>query len=530
MTIHTDQSVVDVDSTLDPPGPPRVAIIGAGYGGLGAAIELSRSGIDSYEVFERSSGLGGVWRANVYPGAACDIPSSIYSFSHSLSADWTRTYAEQREILDYLQRTADEFGVTPKINFNTEVVGASFVDGRWNVETADGANRIFDAVITASGVLSNPYIPDADIAEFTGTHFHSAEWDETVDLVGKSVVIVGSGASAIQIVPRIAGTVAHLSIVQRTPKWVINRKHDTPRHRLPAAVRRTKWYLRFQHAVEFLHHELKAPLIYRRFDAVRGLFEARMLNDIRREIADPELREKVTPRYKAMCNRILISSDWYSTLVKKNVSVHTASVKRLVGRTVELTDGTSLDADVVVWCTGFQADRYLAPIRIRGIDGRDLHEEWESSAATSYLGVALTGYPNLFTIFGPGTGGTTVNSAVFLLERQAEYIRKALSSIKSGESLDVRKEVQDTYNDKLAKRFQTTVYASDCSGWYSSKDGREFVAWPGSHLAYARALKTFDKSEYNALAATRSAGALATETGTAGSAGTRGPRAVETDR
>ncbi|MCU1648041.1 MAG: NAD(P)/FAD-dependent oxidoreductase [Nocardia sp.] len=475
---------------------PSVAIIGAGFGGIGAAIELERNGIHSYEVFEKGDSVGGVWRENTYPGAACDVPSSIYSYSFELKADWSATCGTQSEILDYLKYCAAKYGVEPKIRYTTEVVAATFVDDRWLLDLRSGEIRYFDALICATGLLSRPKIPDLDGMEgFAGAMFHSAEWDHSVSLKGKRAVVVGSGASAVQLLPEIVDDVAELAVVQRSPNWVIN-KHNKPRTAFTKRLmRKFPMLMRAEHNLEFLTFESRAPLIYRSLDVVRGMFQATLRRKIRQEIRDPELRATVTPDYLALCNRPLASSDWYPALDRAHVTVHRQAVRRVSTGGLELADGREIEADVIIWCTGFSADEYLAPIDITGRDGRKLHAEWKSGPE-AYLGVAVSGYPNLFMIYGPGTG-SSVNSVIFMLEKEARYARIALQHIAStGGWLDVRPEVQQDYNVGRQQQLQKTVYASGCPGWYSNEDGNVFAVWPGSHLAYARAIRTVDFRAY----------------------------------
>lgn len=475
---------------------PAVAIIGAGFGGLAAAIELERSGID-YVVYERADDLGGVWHANRYPGVACDLPSSIYAYSYALDTVWPRRFAGQPEILEYLRGTAERFGVTAKIRFGTEVAAATFTGDTWSLEFADGTTGTFDAVIAATGVLSRPKIPELDgLAEFTGAAFHSAQWDDSVDLTGKKVVVVGSGASAIQLVPAIVDRVAELSVVQRSPNWVVNR-HDRRTTVIGRTLARIPGFPQAQHHLTFLWNEHRAPLISRRLDPARAGLQAWVKLKIRRQIRDRELRRAVTPDYPAFCNRLLISDEWYPALDRPHVSVHRQGVARVSANGVELEDGRSVAADVIIWCTGFRTEEYLAPIDITGRDGRKLHAEWKSGPR-AYLGVAVSGYPNLFMISGPGTGGTTTNSFVYILERQARYVRRALEhSRASGGWLDVLPRVQERHNDWRRERLAGTVYAGSCPGWYTTSDGSAAPIWPGSHLSYGRATRTFEPAEYD---------------------------------
>ncbi|MCM6772548.1 NAD(P)/FAD-dependent oxidoreductase [Nocardia sp. CDC159] len=476
-------------------GTPSVAIVGAGFGGLAAAIELGRHGID-YEVFERADSVGGVWRANAYPGAACDVPSPTYSFSYELETRWSARYGTQPEIHAYLRRCADRYGVTPRIRFGAEVTAATFVDGRWEIELASGERRGFDALICATGQLSRPRIPDLPgRSSFAGAQFHSAEWDPAVSVRGKRVAVVGSGASAIQLVPAIVDEVDELHVIQRSPNWVANKyNHGTDGipHRL---LRKVPGLARLEHNVEWLWFEARVPLIFTALDPVRSLFEAWLRGKIRREISDPALRAAVTPDYRVGCNRILLSNDWYPALDRDHVTLHPHGVREVRPDGLRLADGSEVAADVIVWCTGFTADEYLAPIDITGRDGRKLHTEWKDGPE-AYLGISVAGYPNLFMMYGPNTGSIT-NTIIFLLEKQARYVRMALRHIaRTGGWIDVRREVQDRFNARLRRRLARTVFTTGCPGWYHTADGKVFAVWPGSHIGYALATRRFDPRRY----------------------------------
>ncbi|WP_107655567.1 flavin-containing monooxygenase [Nocardia suismassiliense] len=479
---------------------PTVAIIGAGFGGLAAAIELGRNGIHSYRVFERGDSAGGGWRANTYPGAACDVPSPAYCFSYELETEWSARYGSQPEIHRYLQRCADKYGVTPKISFDTEVTAAAFVDGCWRLTFADGDSQEFDALICATGQLSRPKIPQLPgLDTFAGNQFHSAQWDHSVQLSGKRVAVVGSGASAVQLVPAIVDEVAELHVVQRSPYWVgnkYNHRGDGLMHRL---VHRIPGLARLQHNAEWLWYELRVPMIFNRADPLRHIYHALLRAKIRREIRDPLLRKMVTPHYKVGCNRVLLSNDWYPALDRSHVSVYAEGVRQVGPRGLVLADGTEIDVDVIVWCTGFTPNEYLAPIEITGRDGRSLHTEWKDGPQ-AYLGICAAGYPNLFMMYGPNTGSLT-NTITFLLEKQARYIRMALQHLeRTGGWLDVRPEVQEQFNVKLQKRAHATVFTSGCPGWYHTDTGKVFAVWPGSHVAYAKATRKLVLDDYEQVA------------------------------
>jgi cation diffusion facilitator CzcD-associated flavoprotein CzcO len=478
--------------------PPRIAIIGAGFGGLAAAIELERAGIRSYTILERASEVGGVWQANTYPGAACDVPSTIYQFSFALKKDWSRRFGSQAEIRDYLREVAVEFGVRDRVRFNTEVVAATFDEGKgvWTVELAGGETLEVDVLICASGQLSQPKLPDVPGRDgFSGTQFHSAEWDHGVDLAGRRVVVVGGGASAVQVVPAIADEAEHVTVVQRSPSWVVN-KYDWRVSRLQRTLTRIFPALhRLHHNAMWLWFESRYPIVLRRLNPVRRLWEAQRRWTIRRTLRDPDKVRAATPDYPMGCNRILLSSDWYPALAREDVAVVGSGVAEVTERGVVTADGQAIHADVIVWCTGFTATEYLAPIRITGRGGLDVREAWREGPE-AYLGLSTPGFPNLFMSYGPNTGSLT-NTIVYLLERQAAYIRQAVEHVaQHGGWFDVREDVHRAFNDELQERLGRTVFTAGCPGWYTTAAGKVTQVWAGSHIEYGRRTRRFDPSLY----------------------------------
>jgi cation diffusion facilitator CzcD-associated flavoprotein CzcO len=470
---------------------PSVAIIGSGFGGLAAAIELRRHGIDDITVFERADRVGGTWRDNTYPGAACDVPSPIYSFSFELGLDWSARFGTQAEIQRYLEHCARKYDVLPKIRFNAEVAAARFDEttGTWTLELTGGDRPVFDAVICATGQLSRPRVPDIDgMSEFAGAQFHSSRWDHSVSLDGKRVAVVGSGASAIQVVPAIADRVAELHVVQRSPNWVAN-KHNHANHRLARALRRRFPVLaRLEHNIEWLYYESRYPVILNRLDPARSVFEWWLRRKIDREVLDPALRAAVMPDYRLGCNRLLISNDWYPTLGKPHVTLHPAAVTKVTRDALVTADGDHVEVDVIVWCTGFTATEFLAPMRVTGREGRVLHEQWRDDPQ-AYLGMAVSGYPNFFMLYGPNTNSLT-NTIIFLLEKQARYVRQLVERIGArGGSLEVREDAQREFNEWVQRKLGATVFTSGCPGWYTNDAGKVVTMWPGSHVGYARATR-----------------------------------------
>ena len=518
MFLRTDGSDRGVGWSQRAGGPPAmnrpatVAIVGAGFGGLAAAIELKRHCINSFTVLERADRVGGVWQANHYPGAACDVPSVIYQFSFALKPDWSRRFGTQREIRNYLHQVAEEEEILPHVRFGTEVTSAEFDQhaGSWIVSTADGDSERYDVLICATGQLSRPKIPDVAGREtFVGAQFHSAEWDHKVDLAGKRVVVVGGGASAIQVVPAIVDTAAHVSVVQRSPSWVSN-KYDWTPGRVERTLMRSRPAQRIYHNLMWLWFESRYPITKRASRPLRWLIEQERKATIRRIVKDPQKIAAATPDYQIGCNRILLSRAWYPTLARPDVSVRRASVAAMDAHGVVCDDGSRIDADVVVWCTGFTPSEYLAPMKITGLDGQTIREAW-AEGPEAYLGLATPGFPNLFMSYGPNTGSLT-NTIIYLLERQARYMRQAVQYLgRSGGALEVRRETHDAFNAELQERLQHTVFTTGCPGWYTTDAGKVTAVWSGSHVEYGRRTNRFVPAAYHHSPSVAPAPEVATE-------------------
>jgi cation diffusion facilitator CzcD-associated flavoprotein CzcO len=478
---------------------PTIAIVGTGFGGLATAITLKRMGIESFTMLERGDAVGGTWRDNTYPGAACDIPSQIYSYSFELNPDWSCRFGSQAEIKAYLERCVDKYGLRDHIRFGCEVVAATYEEetAGWRVELAGGEELEVDVLVCATGQLSRPKVPDLPGRDtFAGSQFHSARWDHDVDLRGKRVAVIGSGASAIQIVPAIAGRVDSLHVFQRSPNWVVPKRERGYGRLERAAYRRFPALQRLHHNLLWLWFESRYAWSHRSMAPFRAVWQARSRRMIRRQVnGDPALIEAVTPDYPMACNRLLISNEWYPTLASEKVELIASGVDRLVPEGVVTADGRTVGVDVIVWATGFTATEFLAPMRITGRERRVLHDEW-ADGAEAYLGMAVSGYPNLFMMYGPNTN-TIHNTIIFMLECQAKYIACAVQHLGAGaQSVDVRPEVQAAFNADIQRRLGKTVFGAGCSSWYKTSSGKITAMWPGSWVAYARATRRFEPAAY----------------------------------
>jgi cation diffusion facilitator CzcD-associated flavoprotein CzcO len=476
-----------------------VGIVGAGFGGVGMAVKLKQQGYAEITVFERGDSVGGVWRANTYPGAACDVPSHLYSFSFAPGHNWSRRYAPQDEILTYLSDLSKRFGVDPHLRLNTAVREARFeaTTGRWAVTTDDGASHEFDVLVSACGQLANPAIPEIPgTDEFGGRVFHSAEWDHDHDLHGRRVAVIGTGASAIQFVPAIAPLAERVTIYQRSAPWILpksDREYPAWERRLferfPIRVAAARLGL-FAFFETFTYGFTGNRLVMAPAKAI-----ANRTRD--RELADPELRTRATPDYEIGCKRVLITSDWYSTLNRPNVDLVNGRVERITSDGVVAADGIERPADTIVWGTGFQTHNFVAPMRVVGRDGRELNEVWGESPE-AYLGTVVAGFPNLFVLYGPNTNHGS-GSVPFTLECQYRYVTDALRRLRASGArfLDLRPEVQGRWRDEMAARSERTVWRTGgCGSWYLNADGRNTNNWPGPWLEFRRRTRAIDPAEY----------------------------------
>lgn len=475
----------------------RYAIIGAGFGGLGAAIRLQQDlGERDLVILERKADVGGTWWANTYPGAQCDIPSHLYSFSFAPNPNWTRTYPLQPELSTYLRDVARRFGLYDRIRTNTTVTALHWDDvhDRWNVETDAGAWTA-DHVIAAPGPLSEPSLPDIPgIETFAGTTMHTAAWDGGHDLAGERVAVIGTGASAIQVVPRIAKVAGRLEVFQRTPPWVVPHR-DRPITALERLVyRRIPALQRLVRAGVYFSRELLVPgLVYR--PQIMKLVERVARRHIAKQVADPQLRAKVTPSYRIGCKRILPTNEWYPALQRHNVELVTDRITEIRPEGLVTADGAVHEVDTIVYATGFHVTDIPLAGMVTGRGGRRLSEDWDGSPQ-AYRGTTIAGYPNLFFLVGPNTG-LGHNSIVFMIEAQLNYIVDALRQTGGRGTIEVRDDAQRAYNARIQGRMDGTVWNSGgCSSWYIDAKGRNTTIWPDFTFNFWKEMREFDASAY----------------------------------
>ncbi|MGI8749674.1 MAG: flavin-containing monooxygenase [Thermoleophilaceae bacterium] len=480
----------------------RVAIVGAGFSGIAMAIALRREGVEDFTVFERAEGLGGVWSHNTYPGAACDVPSYLYSFSYEQRRDWSRPCSPQAEILDYLHATAAKYGVDAHIRTRTEIARAQFDEeaARWRLETTDGESHEADALVVACGQLSRPRWPSVTgLNELAGRSFHSAEWDHDYDMTGKRVAVVGTGASAVQFVPPLADKAAHLDVYQRTAPYMLPRRN----------ARYPGWYKRLiEHVTGVQALRRHGTLLYMEV-MILGLIAVPPLRwamsgfsqlFMRRQLHDPELRVKLRPHYPFGCKRILFSSYYLPALARRNVEVITDRVERVTERGV-VAGGVEREVDCIVYATGFRANDFVFPMQVIGSDGRELQETW-SMGAEAHLGIAVAGFPAMYMLYGPNTN-LGVGSIIEMIEAQVGYVVDSLRAARSaGSALEVRPEVQRWSGQAVQRRLQNSIWTA-CESWYGqNSEGRVVNNWPGLMTEYRRRTRSFDPTEYREVRAT----------------------------
>ncbi|HWJ11632.1 MAG TPA: NAD(P)/FAD-dependent oxidoreductase [Nocardioides sp.] len=479
---------------------PTVIVIGAGFGGLAAAHHLREAGVTDITILERGDDVGGVWRDNVYPGAACDVPSVLYSWSFARKADWSHRYARQPEILDYIRDHARRSGLRDLVRLRSEVTGAAWDDERrqWTVRLAGGEELRADVLVSAVGQLSRPAVPRIPgLDTFDGPVFHSATWDHGVDLDGKRVGVVGTGASAIQFVPAIADRVGALTVFQRSAPYVVPKPDGAYR---PRQQQRFARHRRLHHltrrGVFQMTEQLNRTLDSdgRLADVLRKVWQA----NLRRQVPDAGLRAKLVPDYPLGCKRLLFSNDWYPTLTQPHVDVVTDAITAVEPAGVRTADGVLHELDVVILGTGFAATEFLAPMDVRGRAGTPLTEAWEGGAR-AHLGITVPEFPNFFILYGPNTnlGGSSI---IGMLEAQAGYLVSAVRELASREApLVVRADRAAAYDGEMQRRLDGSVWSS-CSSWYREPGGRITTNWPGTVTEYQQRTAAFDAADFEPVA------------------------------
>ncbi|HXR66541.1 MAG TPA: NAD(P)/FAD-dependent oxidoreductase [Ktedonobacteraceae bacterium] len=489
--------------TALPGDPPvrhfRVTILGTGFAGLGMAIRLKQRGYTDFVVLEKAADVGGTWRDNTYPGCACDVQSHLYSFSFAPNPRWSHAYSSQQEIWEYLRNCAERFGVRPHIHWNSEILDACWDENeqRWQITTTQG-KLTATMLILGNGPLSEPSLPAIPgIEQFEGTLFHSARWDHTYDLAGKRVAVIGTGASAIQFVPRIQPQVAHLSLFQRTPPWILPRQDHLIDPWKRALFRLLPFTQRLARTRIYWQREMLALGFLRRLDRMKDA-EQLALRFMQHQITDPALRTKLTPHYSMGCKRILLSDDFYPALAQPNVELVTASIREVRVHSIVTEDGNEHEIDTIICGTGFHVTDTAFAARVRGRAGQSLADRWQDTP-DAYLGTAIAGFPNLFLLIGPNTG-LGHSSMVFMIESHVTYILDCLRTMERNNwrTVEVKPEIQETFNAEMQQRMRGTVWSSGCKSWYLASGGRNTTLWPGFTFEFRRRTRHFDRQSYQA--------------------------------
>jgi cation diffusion facilitator CzcD-associated flavoprotein CzcO len=461
------------------PTRTRVVVIGAGFGGIGLGIKLKAAGLDDFVILEKSDAVGGVWRENRYPGAACDVPSHLYSFSFEPRADWPRKYANQADILDYLIHCTRKYGLEPHIRFGAEVGEARWdeTSNHWIVRTRAGDVFEAQSLVTATGQLSQPVIPSLPgLADFAGPTFHSAQWRSDIDLAGKRVAVIGTGASAIQFVPEIAPLTEQLTVFQRSAAYVLPKPDKAYPPWQLALFRRIPAALRLSRMLQYLKHEVTA-FAFVTFPSALKVKRPAFHRHLRAGVSDPNVRARLVPGYRIGCKRILLSNDYFHAFDRPNVMLVTTGIRQICADAIVTADGTERKVDCIILGTGFAATDFLVPMTIKGIGGKDLRQAWRSGAE-AYLGMSVAGFPNFLMLYGPNTN-LSHNSIVFMLESQIRYVVACLQRLRSARSIEVKPDVQNRFNARLQQRLKRTVWAKGCASWYLTADGKNTTSWPG---------------------------------------------------
>lgn len=475
---------------------PKIAIIGAGISGMCMAIKLKEAGLTSFTLYEKADNVGGTWRDNTYPGVACDVPSHLYSYSFEPKLDWSKAFSPGGEILGYCEDVAKKYALLDHTEFGCELIASVYRDGGWDIEFAGGRKERADFLVSCIGGLHVPRFPDLEGQDnFKGASFHSAQWDHSVDLAGKRVAIVGSAASALQIVPMIVDKVASLDMYQRTANWVMPRIDAVYSETRKSLFKRMPLLAKLHRLMIYIAYESRIGLFRgSKFLSNRASEMAR--KHLERQVKDPVLRAKLTPDYPVGCKRILASDSFFPALQRDHVSVITDSISKITPEGIMATDGTIRPADVIVYATGFKPFTMLDGQEITGREGRTMRD-YLKDGIRAHRTIMVPGFPNYFMLMGPNSG-LGHNSIILIIEAQTKYIIKCIQeTIKRGAAvIDPIEEVSEAFNADLQEQLKDTVWHGHCQSWYQDENGRIFTLWPKGTINFKRSLKKLDVTEY----------------------------------
>lgn len=465
-----------------------ILIVGSGFSGLGMAVKLREAGRNDFVVIEKADDVGGTWRDNTYPGAECDIQSHMYSFSWDLNPGWSREYSAQPEIHDYMRKVAAKHGLYDLIHFGTEMTGATWDEHtlRWTVTTS---KETYETRILVSGIggLHIPNIPTLEGAEsFAGPRFHSAQWDHDVDLTGKRVAVVGTGASAIQFIPQIVGDVAQLDVYQRTAPWVVPKHNHDIEGRKASVLRKVPGATRAYRNALYWFNEAQQVGFTGPAQNVTKLVEKRVSDYIRRTVDDPAVAEKLIPDYRLGCKRVLKTDNYVPVYNRDNVELVTDGIAEVTPEGIRAKDGTFREADVIIYGTGFHVTDAFEWVHVTGKGGRDLSKHFDAEGIETYLGITVTHFPNFFFMLGPNTA-LGHNSVVFMIEQQTKWIIRMLEEMdeRGAEAVEPTPQAQREFNDELQEKVEKGVWSQGgCTSWYLDSKGKNRTIWPGFTFRY----------------------------------------------
>lgn len=475
---------------------PSIAIIGAGLSGLCMAIRLKDAGFDNLNIFEKAERVGGTWRDNTYPGVACDVPSHLYSYSFAPKPDWSKVFSPGDEIQEYIEGLTQDFNLADHIHFGKEMKSACWEKGKWQLFFADGTTYAADFLVNAMGGLHVPSYPDIPGKDtFGGTSFHTASWDHAHDLTGKRVAVIGTAASAIQLIPEIVDKVAHLDVYQRTPNWIVPRPFMAYSDKWKKRFSRFPWLEKLHRLQIYLTFEMRFPLFRRnRFLAKQA---SKMFSKhLEAQVKDPDLRARLTPKYPIGCKRILASDTYFPALQKQHVNLITDAIDRVTPKGIVTKNGTERAVDTIIYATGFKPWDQMEGITIKGKDGLDMKDHL-ANGIRAHRTVTMPHFPNLFLLLGPNSG-LGHNSVILMIEAQVKYIMDAIGKTlgRGARVIEVKRKAADSFDQTLQQDLKGTVWAGHCKSWYQGEDGRIYTLWPWSTLRYRREMKRIDENEY----------------------------------
>lgn len=476
---------------------PTIAILGAGFSGMGMAIRLREEGIETFTIYEKADEVGGTWRENTYPGVACDVPSHLYSFSFEPNPNWSKRFSGGDEIWAYSRRCAEKYDLYRSIQFGKTVTSITHDGLKWCVGFSDGASIKADYVISGLGGLHEPSIPDIQgLQSFDGPVFHTAQWRHDVDLTGKRVAIIGSAASAVQVIPEIVEKVAHLDVYQRTPNWVMPRQSYAYPNWLKSLFTNAPILARAYRGIYFTVMEARFASFNKADNAIKRYIQSVFRKHLEMQVSDSKLRAKLTPNYPIGCKRVLISDDYLASIQKDNVDLITDPIDTMTPGGVRTKDGLEHLVDAVILATGFKPFNILTTLEVSGPKGQSLKDAWKDGIS-AHRSVAVPGFPNFFMLLGPNSA-LGHNSVLLMIEAQVNYILKLLDQAREAGArfVDPKREATKRYNEAIQEDLKDRVWAASCGAWYVDENGHNYTLYPHAVRRYLRDMKTPQNDEY----------------------------------